>query len=81
MFSINLDQECGCFKRSDLSNNQEFSSKDDALMQASSMVEHMNSEFCGKHKFALSERGETFQITRLDASVVSGGCCGGGHCS
>jgi hypothetical protein len=80
MFTLNIDQECGCFKRSEFTNNMEFSSKDDALKKATSMVEKMNHEFCGKHKFALSERANTFQITRLDATTI-GGCCGGGHCS
>lgn len=81
MFTVNIDQECGCFKRSDLSNNAEFSSKDDALMQAMSMVQKMNSEFCGKHKFSLAENGNTFQITRGNPAQQSSGCCGGGHCS
>ena len=81
MFKINVDKECGCFKRSDLENNIEFQSKDDALTKATAMVDKMNFEFCGKHEFVLSEAGDTFQISRLDATKQSGGCCGGGHCS
>ena len=81
MYTINVDQECGCFKKSAYENNMEFNSKDDALMQANLMVTHMNSKFCGKHGFTLCENGNTFQITRGEPQSHSGGCCGGGHCS
>lgn len=80
MYKINVDKECGCFKRSDLDNNVSFESKDDALMNATKMVSHMNEEFCGKHEFSLVENGDTFQIS-LGQPQKSGGCCGGGHCS
>ena len=31
MFTINIDKECGCFKKSDFKNNKGFENKDDAL--------------------------------------------------
>ena len=34
MFTINVEKECGCFKRSAYDNNMSFESKDDALLQA-----------------------------------------------
>jgi len=80
MYTINIDKECGCFKRSGLENNMTFESNDDALMQATSMKNKMNDEFCGKHDFAMVEDGNTFQIS-MQAPAPSGGCCGGGHCS
>jgi len=45
MFTININQECGCFKRSPYENNKTYSSKDDALLQAQLMVNHMNIKF------------------------------------
>ncbi|MEA3512845.1 MAG: hypothetical protein U9R37_04535 [Campylobacterota bacterium] len=80
MFTINIDKECGCFKKSDFENNMSFETNDYALMQANLMIKHMNSEFCGKHGFTLTENGNTFQITTSEPEK-SGGCCGGGHCS
>lgn len=80
MYTINIDKECGCFKRSDFENNVTFESNDDALIKANSMINQMNNEFCGKHKFALAEDGNTFQIS-MQAPAPTGGCCGGGHCS
>ncbi len=82
MSTINIDRECGCFKRSSLENNKSFESKDDAMMEAQKMVSHMNEKFCGKHGFTLSENGNNFSITmNVPQQAASGGCCGGGHCS
>ena len=62
MFKIVVDKECGCFKRSDLQNNVEVASKDEALMKSLEMINHMNGEFCGKHKFKVEEVDNTFLI-------------------
>jgi hypothetical protein len=84
MFTINVDKECGCFKRSMYENDQKFYSKDSALIEAQSMLRTMNEEFCQKHEFTLSENGDNFSIAmsvRAQEASKSGGCCGGGHCS
>ena len=82
MYTVNVDKECGCFRRSGLENNVGFESNDDALMAANSMVGTMNEKFCGKHEFSLKEDGNTFQILmQAPAPAQSSGCCGGGHCS
>ena len=81
MSIIVVDKECGCFKKSAYENNMSFTSKDDALIQAKLMVDHMNTKFCAKHDFALSENGDNFLIAVNQAEKNSGGCCGGGHCS
>jgi len=80
MYTINIDRECGCFKESELENNASFTSNDDALIKANSMLSHMNENFCGKHEFSLKEDGNTFQISMQQPAATSG-CCGGGHCS
>ena len=80
MYTINIDKECGCFRRSGLENNMTFESNDDALLQATSMKNQMNEDFCGKHNFTMVEDGNTFQIS-MQAPAPTGGCCGGGHCS
>jgi hypothetical protein len=51
-------------------------------MEAQSMVNHMNTKFCGKHDFTLSENGEKFSIAmNQPQEQAHTGCCGGGHCS
>ncbi len=79
MFTINIEKECGCFKKSDFHNNENFADKDRALTEALSMVEYMNNNFCQKHQFELTENGNEFSIKVEER--VSSGCCGGGHCS
>ena len=79
MFTVKIEKECGCFKKSDFTNNMEFASKDDALIQALNMTKEMNQDFCQKHEFEVAENGATFMIS-VDERGKSG-CCGGGHCS
>ncbi|MDB2562737.1 hypothetical protein N9X61_03955 [Sulfurimonas sp.] len=62
MFKIIVDRECGCFKRSDMTNNIELGSKDDALIKAMEMRDTMNNKFCAKHKFSMREEGNNFVI-------------------
>ncbi len=81
MFTINVEKECGCFQRSPYENNMQFGSKDDALLQAQLMVNHMNSKFCQKHEFEVREDGNTFAIGVDMRTQPRSGCCGGGHCS
>ncbi len=82
MNTIIVEKECGCFKRSDYENNMSFASKDEALLQANLMVNHMNTKFCQKHDFEVSEDGVNFMISvNPKKAEQSSGCCGGGHCS
>jgi len=82
MFTITVDKECGCFKKSDFKNNTTESTKDDALLKAQHMVNYMNDEFCQKHSFTLREDGNSFSISmNTKDEKAHTGCCGGGHCS
>ena len=82
MFTITVDKECGCFKKSDFENNLTESTKDDALLKAQYMVNYMNNEFCQKHSFTLREDGNNFSISmNAQEAKAHTGCCGGGHCS
>ncbi len=83
MYTIQMEKECGCFKKSDYTNPMTFESKDDALMQARLMENHMNREFCQKHFFTAIEDGEniTIKVEERPKQENTGGCCGGGHCS
>ncbi|WP_419771240.1 MAG: hypothetical protein ACNI3C_05445 [Candidatus Marinarcus sp.] len=79
MHKILVAQECGCFKRSDLTNNVSLPSKDEALLKAVEMKDIMNEEFCGKHGFELIEENNNFVISFKQEA--HSGCCGGGHCN
>ena len=83
MFTINVEKECGCFKKSDFQNNQSFASKDEALMEAKLMESHMNQKLCQKHMFYTEETGNNTFTIRVEEKPKENtdGCCGGGHCS
>jgi len=76
MFKIIVEKECGCFKKSDLNNNIELESKDEALLKTLEMRDTMNDDFCGKHKFKVQEVENNFVIAMENST--SNGCCGGG---
>ena len=81
MHKIIIENECGCFRRSDLENNLQIPSKDDALLKALNIKDQMNKEFCGKHDFQAYESGDNFVIRMMaPQSTQSSGCCGTGCC-
>ncbi len=83
MYTVQVEKECGCFRRSDLTAQTHFETKDDALINARRMEEQMNQEFCSKHLFTAIEDGENIviKVTDKPREASAGGCCGGGHCS
>ncbi len=63
MYTVKMEKECGCFKRSDFPAVQTFENKDDALMEATEMANDMNETFCKKHLFSVIEDGDSFIIS------------------
>ena len=76
MFKIIVEQECGCFKKSNLENGISIDSKDGALLKSLEMRDTMNYDFCGKHTFKVQEVANNFVIAFQEST--SNGCCGGG---
>lgn len=81
MFRVQVERECGCFRKSEYEKEKSFESRDDAIMYSNALAELMNEEFCKKHHFFAREvdRGE-FMVKMGDMPSGGGGCCGGGHC-
>lgn len=63
MAHIYLTFQCGCFKRSDYQDGAAFATLEEAKIKASEMVEDMNENFCGKHKFSIIEDGNSIKIS------------------
>ena len=62
MYTVTMQTQCGCFKRSDFSPVQSFENKDEALIEAQEMAGDMNDTFCQKHNFVVTEEGNDFLI-------------------
>ena len=79
MHKIIIENECGCFRRSELENNLSLPSKEEALSKAIWIKNHMNEAFCKKHDFQLVENENNFIISFRPQQASS--CCGTGCCS
>jgi hypothetical protein len=81
MFSVKVEKECGCFRRSEYEAQKSFEKRDDAILYSNALAELMNEEFCKKHRFIPKEvdRGEF--VIAVGTMPQKSGCCGGGHCS
>jgi hypothetical protein len=62
MFTVKIEKECGCFKRSGMESTKTFDNKDDAMIEAKGWAEEMNETFCKKHNFSVVEEGNDLII-------------------
>lgn len=51
MYTIEIEKECACFKKSDFENNMTFETREDMINKARIMECLMNQQFCMKHYF------------------------------
>jgi len=59
MYTVQIEKECACFKKSEYTNNNTFKTQQDAYNYATILAELMNEEFCGQHTFSASRTGES----------------------
>ena len=57
MYTVQMEKECGCFKKSEYANNVTFETQQNAYQYATTVAEFMNEEFCGTHTFT-AHKGE-----------------------
>lgn len=78
MHKIVISDKCACFKKSNLQTTLSFTSKDEALLKAIEINNHMNENFCNKHQFEVQEMFDNFVISFYDENKQV--CCGNGCC-
>ena len=74
MYTVHIDKECSCFKKSEYENNKTFKNQKDAYNYATLVAEFMTEEFCGQHIFT-AHRGEerSFIVSvKINLDVVTG---------
>ena len=62
MYKVMVMKQCGCFTREGISSEYSYDVKKDALEKALKLLEVMNEEFCGKHRFRIVEDGDNLII-------------------
>jgi len=61
-YTVNIEKECGCFKKSGVELPKTFETKEEALKEANELAEEFNETFCHKHEFSVVEDGENVTI-------------------
>lgn len=62
MFTVIMEKECTCFKRSKYQANQNYESETEAFEAATKMAKQMTHEFCKQHAFSVIKEGNSFLI-------------------
>jgi len=62
MFTITMEKECSCFKRSGYKSEQSFESEEEAFAVANEMAKQMTHEFCKNHAFCVIKEDDNFLI-------------------
>lgn len=81
MYKVVVENECNCFKNSDLKVCNEFENEENAYNFAMKMQSKMNNEFCSKHSFQILKIFDNFRITFSKPLEKSLKCCGSGCCN
>ncbi len=69
-----IDKLCSCAKKEGMAQIESFDVKSDAAEAAEAQVAFMQSSFCGKHNFDVTEVDDHYVI-----GMVGGGCGCGTH--
>ncbi len=62
MYTIVIEEECSCFKKSNFENNMSFDSREDMINKARVLECLMNQQFCMTHFFEAVDYGEKIVI-------------------
>ena len=62
MYTIEMEKECGCFKKSGHSSELTFETREDMINKARVLECLMNQQFCMKHFFEAVDYGEKIVI-------------------
>lgn len=81
MYKVVVNDECRCFKNSDLKAYNEFEDEQSAYDFAIKMNYKMNNEFCSKHSFQVLKIFENFRISFSKPLENALKCCGSGCCN
>jgi len=77
MYTVTMEHECGCFKRSEFESEKSFEKQQDAYSYTNIAAELMNEEFCGKHLFVPQKVGDNEFAIRVVENPNAGSCSTG----
>ena len=62
MYKVTVTNPCSCFIKNGLHDVQDFATKEEAKKEAEALLERMQTTFCAKHEFSMSERFGSYTI-------------------
>ena len=62
MYKVTVSMPCSCFVKKGLADLQDFATKEEAKKEAESLLHKMQTTFCAKHEFSMSEQFGSYTI-------------------
>ena len=69
MYTVQMEKECNCFKKSEYKNHMAFKTRQDAYQYATIVAEFMNEEFCNTHIFTAHKGDGHYFLIKVDVNV------------
>jgi hypothetical protein len=76
MYTVYIENECACFKKSEYESEKSFQTQQDAYNYSNILVELMNEEFCSKHLFTSQKMDGDVFLIKVSDNPNSGSSCG-----
>jgi len=80
MYTVQIEHECGCFKKSELTGEKTFDTQQDAYNYTTIVAELMNDESCKKHLFFAQKSADQEFLIRVVDNPNAGSSCSTGSC-
>lgn len=80
MYTVKMEHECACFKRSEYDSEKTFDTQKDAYNYTNILTEFMNEDFCTKHMFVGQRTLDDDFIIQVVENPNAGGSCSTGSC-
>ncbi|MCH9812888.1 MAG: hypothetical protein K0U47_02975 [Epsilonproteobacteria bacterium] len=80
MYTVQMEHECGCFKKSEYKSEKSFDNQKDAYQYSNILVELMSEEFCNKHLFFVQKANDNEFLIRVVDNPNAGSACSSGGC-
>ena len=77
MYTVTMENECACFKRSEYKSEKTFDNQQDAYNYANIVTEFMTEDFCTTHLFFPQKVSDNEFMIRVVANPNSGSCSTG----
>ena len=75
MYTVTMEKECACFKKSEYESEATFDFQKDAYNYANTVIEFMNEDFCTTHLFVGQRTQEDNFVIQVVANPNAGSSC------